>query len=70
MSMTAHVYVEWRLTQATKFNFLELIHAYDEVEEDSDDAEAIRESIRSLPNYPHSAPEGSDILLVVTDTQH
>ncbi len=68
--MIAHVYVEWRLTQSTKFNFLELIQAYEEVEEDSDDAQAIRESIRSLPNYPQAAPEGSDILLVVTDTQH
>jgi hypothetical protein len=68
--MQAHVYSEWRLTSATKFRFLELVHQYEQVEEDSDAAEAIRQTIKSLPNYPTSAPTDGDILLVVTDVQH
>jgi hypothetical protein len=65
--MKGHIYVEWRMSSATKFRFLELINQYEQVPEDSDEAEAIREMIRSLPNYPHQAPTGSDILLEVTD---
>ena len=65
-----HTYIEWPLTSATKFRFLELIHEYEQVEEDSDAAEALREGIRSLPGYPHGAPDMSDILLVVTDVMH
>lgn len=65
--MLMHSYVEWRLTSATRFRFMELIHEYDQVLEDSDDAEALKEMIKSLPNYPSAAPVGSDILLVVTD---
>ena len=68
--MIAHIYVEWRLTTATKFQFMELIHHYDQVEEDSDEAEAIKEGIKSLPGFPHTAPIDSDFLLVVTDTQN
>ena len=62
-----HTYVEWRLTSATKFKFLELMNQYEQVDEDSDEAEAIVESIKSLPGYPVQAPVGSDILLEVTD---
>ena len=65
--MIMHTYVEWRLTSATKFRFLELINEYEQTLEDSDDAIAITEGIRSLPGYPHEAEVGSDILLVVTD---
>ncbi len=68
--MIAHIYVEWRLTSAVKFQFMELINMYDDVDEDSDDALAIRESIKSLPGFPHTAPIDSDFLLVVTDTQN
>ena len=68
--MIAHTYVEWRLTSQTKFKFLELINMYEDVEEDSPEAEGVREMIRTLPNYPIAAPVGSDILLVVTDLQH
>ena len=70
MLPTIHTYVEWRLTTATKFKFLELIHEYEQVDEDSDDATALKEMIKSLPNYPHHAPIGEDILLVVTDLQN
>jgi len=65
-----NVYAEWRLTSAVKFQFLELIHQYEQVHEDSDDAQALVESIKSLPGYPLAAPVGSDILLVVTDIQN
>ena len=68
--MQANVYVEWRLNSATKFKFYELIHQYEQVSEESDEAEAVREMIRSLPGYPTQAPDMSDILLVVTDVQH
>ena len=68
--MLIHSYVEWRLTSSTKFKFQELIHEYEQVLEDSDEAEAIKEMIKSLPNYPSAAPVGSDILLVVTDTMN
>ena len=67
---TMHTYIEWPLTSATKFRFLELINHYEQVAEDSDAAEAIKEGIRSLPGYPHLAPDESDILLVVTDTMN
>ena len=68
--MIAHIYVDWRLTSATKFQFMELINMYEQVEEDSDEAEAIKESIKSLPGFPVTAPIDSDFLLVVTDTQN
>ena len=61
---------QWRVTKATKFKFLELINEYEQVGENSDDAEAIREMIRSLPNYPNHLPLDEDIELVVTDIQH
>jgi hypothetical protein len=67
---TMHTYIIWPLTSATKFRFLELIHQYEQVSEDSDEAEAIREMIKSLPNFPHQAPDMSDILLEVTDIQN
>jgi hypothetical protein len=67
---TVNVFVEWRVTAATQFKFLELIHEYEQVDENSDEAEAIREMIKSLPNYPRSAPVDSDIRLVVTDLQN
>jgi len=67
---TIRTYVEWRLTSATKFNFLELINEYEQVDEDSDEAEAIRDMMQTLPGYPTGCPEESDILLVVTDIQH
>ena len=70
MTTTVDIFVEWRCTAATQFKFLELINEYEQVGEDSDDAEAIREMIKSLPNYPRSAPIGSDIRLVVTDLQN
>ncbi len=65
-----HTYIEWPLTSATKFRFLELIHEYEQVEEDSDAAKAICEGIKSLPGYPKLAPDMSDILLVVTDVMN
>jgi hypothetical protein len=65
-----HTSWEWRLTSATKFKFLELIHEYEQVDDDSDEATALKEMIKSLPNYPHHAPIGEDILLVVTDLQN
>ena len=67
---TVNVFVEWRCTAATQFKFLELINEYEQVTEDSDAAEAIREMIKSLPNYPHQAPVDSDFLLVTTDFQN
>jgi len=70
VSGTLNVFIEWRLTSATHFRFMELIHQYEQVHEDSDDAQAIVESIRSLPGYPLTAPAGSDIRLVVTDVQN
>lgn len=68
--MIAHIYVEWRMTSATNFRLSELGHMLDQVEEDSNAAEAIKESIKSLPGFPHQAPIGSDFLLVVTDVQN
>ena len=70
MSLTVSAYVEWRLTSATKFRFLELINEYEQTLEGSDAATAIAEGIKSLPGYPLAAPVGSDILLVVTDIQN
>ena len=67
---TMHTYIIWNLTAATKFRFLELIHEYEQVDEDSDAAEAIKEGIRSLPGYPKLAPDMSDFLLEVTDVMH
>jgi len=68
--MIGHIWVDWRLTTAIKFQFMELINMYDQVEEGSDEAEAIKESIKSLPGFPVTAPIDSDFLLVVTDTQN
>ena len=68
--MRVRVSAEWRLTSATQFRFLELINQYEQVHEDSEEAAAICEDIKSLPGYPLAAPVGSDILLVVTDTQN
>ena len=65
-----HVYIDWDLTAATKFKFLELINEYEQVDEDSDAAEAIKEAIRSLPGYPQQAPIDSDIYLNVTDVMN
>ena len=67
---TLRTFVEWRLTSATQFKFYELINEYEQVEEDSDDAEAIREMIRSLPGFPHQAPMDSDFYFEVTDFQN
>ena len=69
-TLTIRTYIEWRLTQATKFRFHELINQYEQMDPESDAAFAIREGIKSLPGYPHQAPLDSDILLVVTDVQH
>jgi hypothetical protein len=65
-----HTSWEWRCTSATQFKFRELFHEYQQVDEDSDEAAALTEMIKSLPNYPHHAPIGEDILLVVTDIQN
>jgi hypothetical protein len=62
--------VEWRVSKATNFRFLELMHEYEQTLEGSDDAFAITEGIRSLPGYPTKAPVGSDINVVVTDLQN
>jgi hypothetical protein len=70
MQPIVRTYIEWRCTSATEFKFRELYHEYTQVDEDSDDAEALKEMIKSLPNYPHHAPIGEDILLVVTDLQN
>jgi hypothetical protein len=70
MSGSLNVFVEWRVTSATHFRFLELINEYEQTMEGSDDAFAITEGIRSLPGYPTTAPVGSDIQLVITDKQH
>ena len=70
MPGTVTVMVEWRVTKATQFRFLELINEYEQTLEGSDDAFAITEGIRSLPGYPTMAPVGSDIRLVVTDLQN
>lgn len=69
-TLVARTYVEWRLTAGTKFKFLELIKEYEQVPEDSDEAEAVREMIRSLPGFPYQAPVDSDFELVVTDIQN
>ncbi len=68
--MIAHVYVEWRCTSATEFKFHELAAQFEQVTEDSDEAEAIREGIKSLPGFPHQAPADSDFLFVITDVQN
>ena len=70
MGVTAHVYVIWSMTSATRFRLEELFEQYCEAEEDSDEAEAITGAIRSLPGFPHQAPIGSDFLYEVTDTHH
>ncbi len=67
---TIRSYVEWRCTAATKFRFMELINEYEQVDEDSEEAEVIREGIKSLPNFPAQAPIGSDFLIEITDVQH
>jgi len=69
-TMTIRTFVEWRLTSATQFRFKELMHHYGEAVEDSDEAQAIVEDIKSLPGFPLQAPEDSDIELVVTDFQN
>lgn len=68
MPITAHTYVEWRLTKATEFRFRELYHQYTQVDEDSDEAQAIVEMIKSLPGFPVQAPMESDFLFIRTDT--
>jgi len=67
---TFHTFFEWRCTAATQFKFYELVHQFEQVTEDSDDAEAIIEGIKSLPGFPIHAPAGSDFVLVVTDVQN
>ena len=63
------IYVEWPLTQATKFQFLELLSLYGEMHEDDPEAQNVVEQIKSLPGFPTNAPIDSDFLLVVTDKQ-
>jgi hypothetical protein len=70
MQPVVRTYVEWRLTSGTQFRFYELINEYEQVDEDSDEAEALRDMIRSLPGFPHQAPVGSDFVFVVTDFQN
>jgi hypothetical protein len=65
--ITMHIYIEWRLTQATKFKFEELIHHLDELIDEDPEYLGMVDQIRSLPGYPVNAPHDSDILLVVTD---
>ena len=67
---TIRTYVQWRCTAATKFRFMELINEYEQVEEDSDEAEVIREGIESLPGFPSQAPIGSDFIIEVTSVMH
>jgi hypothetical protein len=63
------IYIEWPLTQATKFQFLELMSLYGEMNEDDPDTLTVIEQIKSLPGFPVNAPIDSDFLLVVTDKQ-
>ena len=65
-----HTYIPWSVTSATKFKFIELFNEYRQVDENSDDAIALREAIKSLPGFPNGAPMDSDFLLEVTDSQH
>ena len=69
MTIKMTIYVDWNLTQATKFKLEELYAQYGEMEEGSDDSLAIVESIKSLPGFPHGAPVDSDFYLNVTDKQ-
>lgn len=62
--------IEWRMTSATKFRFHELILLLEDTIEDSDEAEAIKESIKSLPGFPDTGDENVHIQLEVTDVQH
>jgi hypothetical protein len=59
----------WPLTQATKFQFLELYSLYSEIADGDPEGEIIVDQIRSLPGFPLNAPIDSDFELVVTDKQ-
>jgi hypothetical protein len=63
------IYIEWPLTQATKFQFLELYSLYSELSDGDPETQVIEEQIKSLPGFPVNAPIDSDFLLVVTDKQ-
>ena len=47
----------WRLPKWANERFIELALQMDKLEPDSDNAYAIRDEIRSLPNYPREATE-------------
>jgi len=65
--ITMTIWIEWRLTNATKFRFEELMNHIDELTDDDPEVLGVIDQIRSLPGYPVNAPPESDILLVVTD---
>ena len=67
--------IEWRMTGATQFRFQELMLMLQDTDEDSEDYVAIRESIKSLPGYPHHPtgdldPDSVHIMIMVTDVQN
>jgi hypothetical protein len=57
---------EWRLPQWAEFRFLELVHDLSELPEESDEAAALRDEIRSLPGFPAEASEHDLIYRSVT----
>ena len=64
--------IEWRLTTQTQFRFQELMTLLSNTEEGSDESEAIKETIRSLPGFPTNEAVSGDvhIFLEVTNVQH
>jgi hypothetical protein len=57
---------EWRAPQWVHRKFRSLIVDLDDFPEDSDIAAAIRDEIRSLPNYPAQSTERDEIYPVST----
>jgi hypothetical protein len=60
---------EWRTPDWSWQRFRRLVVELDDFPEDSDIAHAIRDEIRSLPNYPHRAGEDDEIKPVITSVR-
>lgn len=60
--------IEWRLPMWAALRFEELLNQLERVEDDSDEAYALKDEIRSLPGFPHNTDPDRDLIYLVVTT--
>lgn len=60
--------VEWRVSQHTLDQFMDLVLQLDQLLPDDPDREPLLDDIRALPGYPHHTHPDRDVIVPVVTT--